>query len=179
MPSPHPQPIARMKLRRRAFVGLLYARAILGEFKWTLIVLLILVEFGAVLHRMTPAELLGDNQRCSVGDSIYAGWMAMLAQPQYSKCPWYLKIVYALYPVMGFILFGEGVVRLALLMVSKRRGEKEWMQVVASTYRDHVILCGLGHLGYRVLEQLVASNAPTVVLEKSANNPFLAQAKAM
>jgi Trk K+ transport system NAD-binding subunit len=53
------------------------------------------------------------------------------------------------------------------------------MQVVASTYRDHVILCGLGHLGYRVLEQLVASNAPTVVLEKSKGNPFLAAAKAM
>ena len=107
-----------------------------------------------------------------------AGW-ALLAQPQYTKCPWYLKVVYAFYPVMGFILFGEGVVRLAMLMLSKSRGEKEWMLVVASTYRDHVILCGLGHLGFRVLEQLVASNTPTVVLEKSASSPFIVHAKAM
>ena len=98
--------------------------------------------------------------------------MAPLAQPRYTKCPWYLKVVYGLYPVMGFILIGEGIVRLALLMMSKRHGEKEWMRVVASTYRDHVILCGLGHLGFRVLEQLVAGNAPTVVLERSANNLF-------
>src|SRR5215475_7714672 len=48
-----------------------------------------------------------------------------------------------------------GVVRFALLMVSRRRGEKEWMLVKASTYRNHVVLCGLGHLGYRVLMQLV------------------------
>ena len=25
---------------------------------------------------------------------------------------------------------------------------------MASTYRDHVVLCGLGHLGLRVLEEL-------------------------
>jgi voltage-gated potassium channel len=171
--------LPRAPLRRRAKIVLLYIRALLREFRWTLLALLALVTLGALLHRFAPAQQLPDNQRCSIGDSIYAGWMALLAQPQYTKCPWYLKMVYAFYPVTGFILFGEGVVRLALLMLSRRRGEKEWMLVVASTYRDHVILCGLGHLGFRVLERLVTMNAPTVVLEQSTDSPFIHEAKAM
>src|SRR6202011_5071682 len=69
------------------------------------------------------------------------------------------------------------VVRLALLMVSKRQGEKEWMRVMASTYRDHIVLCGLGHLGYRVLEQLVSIGLPVVVLEKHGNSRHLTHAK--
>ncbi|HET6246259.1 MAG TPA: NAD-binding protein [Tepidisphaeraceae bacterium] len=170
--------VVRMTLRRRAMIAALYFRAIIIEFRWTLILLATLVAFAAVLHRATPAARL-EGQRVSFGDAIYDGWMALLAQPAYQKCPWYLKIVYGLYPVMGFILIGEGIVRLALLMMSKRHGEKEWMRVVASTYRDHVIVCGLGHLGFRVLEQLVAGDAPTVVLERSSNNAFLSQAKAM
>jgi Trk K+ transport system NAD-binding subunit len=51
--------------------------------------------------------------------------------------------------------------------------------VTASTYRDHVILCGLGHLGIRVLEQLAAAGTPTVVLEKRRGNPMLVRAREM
>jgi len=161
--------------RRRARVAALYARVLLGEFRWTLAALAAAVVLGTVLHEVSPA-------RTKLGDSLYGAWMALLAQPIISPpnpIPWYLKIIYCAYPVIGFVLLGEGVVRLALLLMSKRRGEKEWMQVMASTYRDHVVLCGLGHLGVRVLEQLVAAHADVVVLERSETNPFLAQAKAM
>jgi voltage-gated potassium channel Kch len=69
-------------------------------------------------------------------------------------------------------------VRIGMLIVSKERGEKEWMQVTASTYRDHIVLCGLGHLGFRILNQLIAANEPVVALEKDASGRFLADAKA-
>src|SRR6185436_18950844 len=45
--------------------------------------------------------------------------------------------------------------------------------------RDHVVLCGLGHLGFRVLEQLIASGIPVVVLEKDERGRALPAAKAM
>jgi Trk K+ transport system NAD-binding subunit len=50
---------------------------------------------------------------------------------------------------------------------------------MASVYRDHVVLCGLGKLGVRVLEELVASNVPVVVIEKEESNRFFPQAHAM
>lgn len=51
------------------------------------------------------------------------------------------------------------------------------MKVMASTYRDHVILCGLGHLGYRVLEQLVSIGTPVVAIERDDQGRFIAYAK--
>lgn len=165
--------------RRNAWVGFRYVEALLIEFRWTLAILLAAVALGTALHLLSrPAPLNGAHP--SVGVAVYAAWMALFAQPTYSPpAPAYLMVMYAVYPVLGFLLVGEGVVRLALLMISRRRGEKEWMLVLASTYRDHVVLCGLGHLGFRVLEQLLHGNVPVVVLEKVGDNPFVTQAKAL
>ena len=93
--------------------------------------------------------------------------------------PWYVQVVFAIYPLLGLILVGEGVVRLALLLTSKRDGEKEWMRVMASTYRDHIVLCGVGHLGYRVLQQLIESKVAVVALEVDPNGRFVNNAKAL
>jgi Trk K+ transport system NAD-binding subunit len=162
----------------RARIAVRYVRVLVGEFRWTLIILACAVMIGMGLHLLArPADAV---TRPGVGYALFSAWMALFAQPMYTPpVPWYLMVVYAVYPVLGFMLVGEGVVRLALLMISKRRGEKEWMTVLASTYRDHVVLCGLGHLGYRVLEQLLHGNVPVVVLEKVADNPFVTQAKAL
>jgi Trk K+ transport system NAD-binding subunit len=51
------------------------------------------------------------------------------------------------------------------------------MNVKASTYRDHVVLCGLGHLGYRVLLHLVAQKQDVVCIEKHENGRFVSPAK--
>lgn len=174
-----PAPVVHLTARRRLRISGLYVRALLTEFRWTLLLLGLLILLAAVLHAATPQQTL-NGKRPSGSTAIYAAWMALLVQPTYSPPqPWYLMAVYSIYPVFGVLLIGEGVVRLALLMMSRRQGEKEWMRVMASTYRDHVILCGLGHLGFRVLEQLVAGQIPVVVLERSDKNLFLSQAKAM
>jgi voltage-gated potassium channel len=179
MLAPGPPIVVRTTLRRRIWILGLYVRVLLLEFSWTLLGLAFFLALGGLAHRLTPQASLG-GQHPSVSTSIFAGWMALYAQPQYSPPqPWYLMLIYSLYPIIGIFLVGEGIVRLALLMMSRRLGEKEWMQVLASTYRNHVILCGLGHLGFRVLEQLVASHTPVVAIEKFENNIFLAQAKAM
>ena len=156
-----------------------YLRVLLGEFRWTLLILACAVLVGTLLHAVTPQQSLA-GRKPSIGISVYSAWMALFAQPGFSPpTAWYLLVLYGIYPVLGFILVGQGVVRLTLLMISRRRGEREWMLVMASTYRDHVVLCGLGHLGFRVLEQLVRSGVPVVVLERSKGNPFVPQAKQM
>jgi Trk K+ transport system NAD-binding subunit len=111
--------------------------------------------------------------------AIYDAWMSLLVQPYLDPVHWYIGAIHMLYPILGFIIIGEGIVRLALLVVSKRQGEKEWMRVLASTYRDHVIVCGLGHLGIRVVQQLLAQDMDVVVLERNENGKFLSQGKAL
>jgi voltage-gated potassium channel len=152
----------------------LYFLALAREFRWTLVALAACVVVGGVSYRFTPHE----GVRASWPVAFYGGWMALLAQPLYSPpAAWYLLILQALYPLLGFVLIGEGIIRFALLMISRRLGEKEWMRVMASTYRDHVVLCGIGHLGLRVLQELVRAGVPTVVLEKEEGNRNMAAAK--
>lgn len=158
---------------------LLYFCAIVREFRVTLLLLGAAVAFGGFLYRVTPEPELG-NQRPSLALGLYAAWMAMLAQPVFSvPSRWYVELMCALYPIFGALLIGEGVVRFAMLMISRRHGEKEWMRVMASTYQDHIVLCGLGHLGIRVLEQLVSSGVPVVAIEKDGEGRFVPAAKAL
>lgn len=157
----------------------MYVRALTWEFRWSFILGAILVEFGAMLYAITPSAQLS-GQKPDLLTSSYASWMALLAQPMFNPPErWYLALLQSLYPIFGFILIGEGVVRFALLMISKRHGEKEWMRVMASTYRDHVILCGLGHLGIRVLQQLTERGIEVVAVERDPDGKFITAAKAL
>ncbi len=167
----------RRSRRYSARVALLYILAILREFRATIITLISVVAFGTILYVITPHEALG-GKHPSLWTSMYASWMALLAQPAFNPPEtWYLTGICGFYPLIGVILIGEGVVRLAMLMLSRRRREREWMKVIASTYRDHVVLCGVGRLGIRVLEQLVAAGVPVVALERQREGRYLARAK--
>ncbi|MFI5379751.1 MAG: potassium channel family protein, partial [Tepidisphaerales bacterium] len=164
-------------VRRRLLTALLYVRAMLVEFRGTLLALATILILGALLLMLTPQDWLG-AARPGPAKALYGAWMSLLAQSPYgSPEVWYLMMMNALFPVAGAIVIGEGVIRLAMLLVSWRTGEKEWMRVMAATYNDHVILCGVGHLGYRVLEQLMAAKIPVVAIERDEDGRFLPQAR--
>src|SRR5206468_5685672 len=113
-------------------VFLLYVLALLREFRWTLLTMITAILLGTLLFWITPHDALS-GQRPSFLMSLYGGWMALLAQPLFNPPQtWYLTILCGFYPVMGAIVIGEGVIRLATLMMSRRRGEKEWVRVMAS-----------------------------------------------
>lgn len=165
--------------KRRDFrTMVLYGLAILRMFRGTLLLLAGMMILAAVLYRVTPQpELSGGRPTLEL--SFYGAWMALFAQPIFQRPDaLHLAILQSTYPLFGVVLIGEGIVRFALLMMSRRRGEKEWMLVMASTYRDHVILAGLGNLGYRVLEQLLLQKRSVVVIEKNPAGRFLDQARA-
>jgi voltage-gated potassium channel len=156
----------------------LYTRSLAREFRGTIALAALLVGVGAVAYHLAdPAALEGTSP--GWGLAVYTAWMALVGEPVFARPDhWYLQFMNSAYPLFGVALIGEGIVRFALLMVSRRQGEKEWMRVMASTYRNHVVLCGLGHLGYRVLENLVEMQRPVVVLEKKEESRFVALAKA-
>jgi voltage-gated potassium channel len=170
------------RLRRRTLLTFcLYAWAMVRQFRWTLLLLALTVSIGAACYAIP--ELTAEGQRGKALTQpiqyFYMAWMAMLAQPVIQPVTWYQQLIGGLYPLLGVLLVGEGVVRLAMLMISRRDGEKEWMRVMASTYRDHVVLCGIGHLGFRVLQQLVESKVALVAIESNPEGRFVAAAKGM
>lgn len=44
---------------------------------------------------------------------------------------------------------------------------------IASTYRDHIIVCGLGRIGYRVVRELTRLGEEVIGIENDADDPFL------
>ena len=41
------------------------------------------------------------------------------------------------------------------MLFNKQVRKGEWQVAVASTFRNHIVVCGLGRVGYRVVEQLL------------------------
>jgi voltage-gated potassium channel len=164
--------------RRDLRTPVLYVWTLVREFRLSLLLLAIAVLIGGALYAITPHQEFGGNPPPLI-DCFLGAWLAMFAQPIFAPpATWYLAILVGFYPLLGFGLVGEGIVRIGMLIVSKKQGEKEWMLVKASTYRDHVVICGLGHLGYRILLQLLRSGAEVVAIEKEADGRFVGQAKA-
>jgi Trk K+ transport system NAD-binding subunit len=64
------------------------------------------------------------------------------------------------------------------LLVSRRIAQSLGRQL-ATRMSGHVILVGLGAVGLRVLEQLVAAGQSVVILERDEDNRFLEQARAL
>ncbi|MCA9914645.1 MAG: TrkA family potassium uptake protein, partial [Anaerolineae bacterium] len=60
---------------------------------------------------------------------------------------------YALPPIFIFIV-GDGAVEFVRLFFDRTQRLDAWREAVASTYRNHVIVLGAGHVGLRVIQIL-------------------------
>jgi voltage-gated potassium channel len=162
-----------------ARVTLLFGLAMIREFRSSLLTVLALMALGTLVYATTPQPALSDA--CpGVALSAFCAWMAFFGQLVYSPPEtWVIELLHSVYPLVGVVVIGEGVVRFALLMTSRRRGEREWIKVMASTYRDHVVVCGLGHLGLRVAQEFVRRGVEVVAVERDPVGRFVPMAQEM
>jgi voltage-gated potassium channel len=164
--------------RRRSLLVLLrYAVVMIHQFRWTLGALAAVMGVGSVIYGSAPAAAFASPRPQYAGWPVVSAWLDLMGQPTLQPAVWYLAAIQAIYPLLGFALVGEGIVRFGMLMFSRQRGEREWTRVMASTYRDHVIVCGFGHLGFRIVGQLLERGEAVVVIERDANCPFLGWAR--
>jgi Trk K+ transport system NAD-binding subunit len=82
---------------------------------------------------------------------------------------WYLQIFYFLMPVIGIGLLALGLTDFGILLFNRRARGKEWEMAVASTFSNHAVLVGLGHLGYRVVKELYELDQDVVAISLSPN----------
>lgn len=79
---------------------------------------------------------------------------------------WAVKAVFYALPLLGLFVIIDAIVRFTKLVFERRTDKKEWQELLASTYKDHIIVCGLGHVGYRIVQQLMHAKADCVVIEQ-------------
>jgi len=87
---------------------------------------------------------------------------------------WFLQVFYFAMPFFGIAILAQGLTDFGVLLFNRRAHGKEWEMAVASTYNNHIVLVGLGHLGYRVARKLYEMDQEMVVIEMNPKTDLLA-----
>lgn len=92
---------------------------------------------------------------------------------------WYLQLFFFIMPVIGIGILAQGLADFGFILFNRRLRGKEWEMAVASTLHDHVILIGLGHLGFRVVKHLHDLERDVAVIELAPKPDLAATVRAM
>ncbi len=88
-----------------------------------------------------------------------------------------LQALFFIMPILGLTVIIEGIIDFAMIIRDRRRFERTWCVMHASTYRDHIIVVGLGRLGFHTFKLLRRLGEPVVVIERDPNNQFLEEVR--
>lgn len=83
------------------------------------------------------------------------------------------RVLFFLIPLLGLFFLLQSAVDIGRLLVDKRARPERWQEALAATYRRHMIVCGLGRVGYRVVLQLLDCRREVVAIESDPGCEFL------
>lgn len=115
----------------------------------------------------------------SIAESIYIVLIATFLQPPNRDFPYHiaLQLFHFLMPLVGIISLAQGLADFGSLFFNRKSRNKEWEMAVASTLNNHIILIGLGHLGYRVALKLHEMGETLAVVEFNTSADTVATVK--
>lgn len=148
-----------------------YLKALLVRFKITFILLVVVQLGGSLLIWLGYAR---HGKGVSFSQAMGATYFLLMGQPalEMPDAGW-LILIEAIIPVLGLAVLADGLVRFGFLFFAKHRNDKEWIAVQAFTFKNHVVLCGAGRVGFRVLERLYMLGVDVVVVERNENAAFV------
>lgn len=147
---------------------------LLNEFRVPLIIFTVAVIGGGLLYAKV-ADWVNEPVP-SRSEAIFIILTAAFLQPM-GEFPTHLglQLFHFLMPVIGIIILAQGLADFGSLLFNRRARSKEWEMAVASTMNNHIVLVGLGHLGYRVAQKLYEMGKNVAVIEvKAAQHTVIA-----
>ena len=150
---------------------------LLGEFKTPLLWFSFAIIGGGFLYDFISR--LVNEPMDGLAESIFIVLIATFLQPANREFPHHiaLQLFHFFMPVVGLIVLAQGLADFSGLLFNRRARTKEWEMAVASTLRKHIILVGLGHLGYRVALKLHEMGEQIAVIEFNADTDTLNAAR--
>lgn len=80
--------------------------------------------------------------------------------------------------VLFSLVFIQSILSAARAIVSRRRPEQR-QRGMAAVLNDHVIVCGMGRMGFRLITRLVEADVRVAVIERDWHSEFVSRALAM
>lgn len=168
-----------MKVRWRSLrAGWRDTLILINEFR-TALILFTLAVIGGGLTYFVLAQSVGEGVN-SIGEAIYTVLAATFLQPvgEFPKSV-FLQLFHFIMPLLGIIFLAHGLTEFGVLLFNRKSRGKEWEMAVASTMNNHIVLVGLGHLGYRVAQKLHEMGESVAVLEINLGTHTTAAAREM
>lgn len=110
----------------------------------------------------------------SLPRAMYYTWALVFGEaPEEFPTSAVLQVMFFVVPLVGLVVILEGLVDFAFLLRDRRRNERSWCRIMAADLSNHIILVGLGKLGYRTFRMLRQHGEEVVVIENDTDNLFL------
>jgi voltage-gated potassium channel len=152
---------------------------LLNESRGALLLLVLLVLSGALVFHFFYTYP-GTNQHPRFGVAVHATFAliffeTLLPFPE----QWSLQVLFFVIPLLGLVTVADGVIRFGTALVNKQARGQKWQVAMASTYRNHVVVCGIGKVGFRVALELLKLGREVVAIELAPEGRFVERAKAL
>jgi Trk K+ transport system NAD-binding subunit len=149
-------------------------RVLFGQFHIPLLLFVSSVLLGGVLFDLLYTH--ANIRDLTYIESVHAIF-AMIFFGQSLPFPrqWYLQVFFFVMPMIGLGLVAQGVINFGVMLLSKSARKDEWQVAIASTYKNHVIVSGIGRLGFRTVQQLLDFGEEVVGIELDPQSEFVQQ----
>lgn len=167
----------RAKTQKLSFANRVkLAGVLLREFRVFLITVTLAFSVSTLLlYFIYPIKELPVHHHSLLGIAYDTLHMTFFEQPIPFVDDWRLVPVFFGLPLLGLLVIVDGAVRLGNIVVQSRNFSKEWQKLLATSYENHVVVCGLGNVGKRVVEQLLAFGEEVVCIESNHDGRFITE----
>lgn len=176
----HPIP-TRLKrdLRRALRAQLRDAWVLLQESRTALLLFVALVLGGALAFYFFYTDP-HTGESIGFAEALYGTFSLVFFQGTLDfPRQWYLQLLFFVIPIIGLFVAVDGVIRFGVALTNKQERGQKWQIAMASTYSGHVIICGMGKVGYRVALELLKFDREVVAIERDGEGRFVEKALAL
>ncbi|MBL8761968.1 MAG: NAD-binding protein, partial [Phycisphaerae bacterium] len=160
--------------RERAWREWCFVRAAAKEIGPPCLAMLVVLVIGAIMF-----QKLGPRANLPFVEGLYDTWSLLFAQPpiEFPGDPW-LRGLFFVVPVLGLAFIIDTIIELSRLVRDRRGVEQPWCKVMAASMHDHIIIVGLGKLGFRGFQILRRLGHRVVAIEVDATKQFVDEVRA-
>ncbi len=167
-----------IRVRERLFREWCFLRAVVRHRGLSVLLLGVVLWVGS--------EVLGSDSMSAGGspsgtfDRIYAAWGLIFGQTPPGNLPTSFlgRAMLFLVPILGLTVIVEAIAEIGSMVRDRRAHEHSWCTIMSRSMQDHIIIVGLGKLGYRTFRILRKLGHRVVVVEASEQNKFLEEVRA-